>query len=114
LLNCKLGITEICETSDGDSLVFQLNRFKPDLLILDWSLPHRPASQTYRPWQESTPPLQMIVLSVKADDAAQAKALGAAFIHKASPAEEVLAQLEKLLKTHKPIPSPMPSLAAQD
>jgi DNA-binding NarL/FixJ family response regulator len=98
LLNRKLGITDICEASDGSALAEQLKVFKIDLLILDWALPDRPDLQTYRTQPETTSSLQIVILSVNANDKGVAEALGSVFIHKATPADQVLTQLAGLLK----------------
>lgn len=96
LLNRKLGITDICEAANGSELISQLQDCKPGLLILDWSLPGRPSLETCRELH-ATYPMQWVILSVTAEDATFAQALEAVFIHKSTPAEQVLEQLRSLL-----------------
>ncbi len=96
LLNRKLGITDLCEATDGGELVNQLKDCKPGLLILDWSLPGRPSLETCRELH-ATYPMQWVILSVTATDDMFAQALEAIFIQKSTPAEQVLGQLRSLL-----------------
>jgi len=100
LLNRKLGVTDIGEAVDGDSLAQQLASCKPDLLILDWSLPNRPTLDACRQLHDAAPLMKCVILSVNGEDVLFAEALGAVFIHKSTPAEKVLGQLKALLSVN--------------
>lgn len=99
LLTRKLGLTDICEATNGSELLAQLKDCKPGLLILDWSLPNRPSLETCRALRDASAPMRWVLLSVAAEDTAYAQVLDAIFIHKSTPAEQVLAQLRNLLPT---------------
>ena len=99
LLRSKLGLSAISEAPDGETLVRALAGHRPDLVLLDWSLPGRPPCETLLAMHSAHPEMQLVVLSVNPAHAAEAMALGAAFIHKATAAEEVLERLRGLLET---------------
>jgi DNA-binding NarL/FixJ family response regulator len=98
LFKSKLGILDVREVADGAALALAVADSAPDLLLLDWSLPGRPAGEGCRRWRQAHPDLRVAILSVDAATAAEAEALGAVFIHKGSAAEQVLEQLRGLLQ----------------
>lgn len=98
LLRSKLGLHHTAEAADGPGLLRLLADAPPDLLLLDWSLPARPDCETLLAARRAHPALRLAILSVDAAHAAAAEALGAVFIHKASPAADVLEQLRALVQ----------------
>ena len=103
LLQRKLGSYSIIEVQDVKTLIRSLADSSPDLLLLDWRLYGSPAPETCRLLQKAYPHLQIVLLSVDANDAAAAKEAGAMFIHKGAAPDELIATLTPLL--HKNITS---------
>jgi len=102
LLHRKLGTEGIVEVQDVETLIRALADASPDLLLLDWRLYGSPAPETCRLLQKAYPRLNIILLSVNADDAPAAKDVGAKFIHKGAAPDELLATLKTILaeETH--------------
>jgi DNA-binding response OmpR family regulator len=98
LLRRKLGINEMIEVDGVETLIRTLADAPPDLLLLDWKLYGSPAPETCRLLQRAYPRLQIILLSVDADDAVAAREAGAAFVHKGASPDELLATLAPLLR----------------
>jgi DNA-binding NarL/FixJ family response regulator len=98
LLRRKLGIDGIVEIHDVEALISTLADTPPDLLLLDWRLYGSPATGTCRLFRKAYPHLKIVLLSVDADDAAAAKAAGAAFIHKGASPDALIATLVPLLR----------------
>jgi len=89
----------IGECSDLESLMVQVKKFKPALVLLDWELRGRPATAllfaahtlNFRP--------KTIVLSGRPESEQAALAAGAdAFVSKADPPEYLLNTLRKLIR----------------
>ena len=97
LLQRKLGSYSIIEVQDVKTLIRSLADSSPDLLLLDWRLYGSPAPETCRLLQKAYPHLQIVLLSVDANDAAAAKEAGAMFIHKGAAPDELIATLTPLL-----------------
>jgi two-component system LytT family response regulator len=97
LLRSKLGLTRIAEAADGAALTRALAETEPDLLLLDWSLPGRPDPAVLRTQSGGPECRHLVILSVDEAVAAEAAALGAVFIYKGSPAEQVLEQLRAVV-----------------
>jgi two-component system nitrate/nitrite response regulator NarL len=97
LLRRKLGTNGIVEIQDVETLIRALANATPDLLLLDWRLYGSPAPETCRLLQKAYPHLQIILLSVDANDAAAAQEAGAMFIHKGAAPDELVATLTPLL-----------------
>lgn len=97
LLQRKLGSYSIIEVQDVETLIRSLADSSPDLLLLDWRLYGSPAPETCRLLQKAYPHLQIVLLSVDANDAAAAKEAGAVFIHKGAAPDELIATLTPLL-----------------
>ena len=97
LLRGKLGLTDIGEAPDGAALARALAANEIGLLLLDWSLPDRPACEALAAACRAHPRLRLVIMSINPDHTAQAQALQAVFINKASAAEQVLEQLRGLL-----------------
>jgi DNA-binding NarL/FixJ family response regulator len=94
LLHHKLGIVEIAEAATPEELTHQIESYQPTLILVDWRL----LLASLFTGRTISPIIQLVVLSVNADDAAPAQALGATFIHKAAPAQQVLEQLKEILQ----------------
>ena len=97
LLQEEPGLIVVGESSDLPSLVAQVGELVPDLVLLDWELPGRPAAailvaQTtidYRP--------MVIVFSARPESEEAALAAGAdAFVSKGDPPEALLSAFRQL------------------
>lgn len=97
LLERKLGITNVVEVPDVETLIRALADSAPDLLLLDWRLYGSPAPETCQLLRKAYPHLSIVLLSVNADDAQAAKEAGAHFIHKGAAPDELLTTLKTML-----------------
>ena len=97
LLREEPGLVVVGESSDLPSLVAQVGELVPDLVLLDWELPGRPAAailvaQTtidYKP--------MVIVFSARPESEEAALAAGAdAFVSKGDPPEALLSAFRQL------------------
>lgn len=98
LLQHKMCTNCIFEVTDVESLIRNLTDTPPDLLLLDWRLYGSPAPETCRLLRKAYPHMNIVLLSVNAEDAAAAKAAGASFIHKGASPDELIATLTPLLR----------------
>ena len=98
LLRSKMGNHEIIDVGDVETLIRTLAGNSPDLLLLDWRLYGSPAPETCRLLQKAYPHLKIILLSVEANDEAAAKEVGADFIYKGAPPNELISTLTRLLR----------------
>jgi DNA-binding NarL/FixJ family response regulator len=98
LLQRKLAASTIIEVENIETLIRQLADIPPDLLLLDWRLHGSPAPETCKLIQKAYPLLKILLLSVDADNANEAKQAGAIFIHKGASPDELIGILEPILK----------------
>jgi DNA-binding NarL/FixJ family response regulator len=98
LLQRKLASSTIIEVENIETLIRQLADIPPDLLLLDWRLHGSPAPETCKLIQKAYPLLKILLLSVDADNAHEAKQAGAIFIHKGASPDELIAILNPILK----------------
>lgn len=79
------------ECADLEGLVHQLQEFAPELVLLDWELPGRPAAAFLLARNETSAQPKLIVLSTRLETRAAALAIGADdFVHKADPPDALL------------------------
>jgi DNA-binding NarL/FixJ family response regulator len=102
LLSRRLGVSDISEAGDVETLIRDLSESSGDLLLLDWTLYGAPAPETCRLLRKAYPSLKIVLLSVNAEDEQVAHSAGAAFVHKGASPETVVAVLKPLLKS-KPV-----------
>lgn len=98
LLERKLGITCLAEAGDIETLIEALADTPPDVLLLDWRLHGSPAPAMCGLLQRAYPHLQVVLLSLDADNAETAKTCGAQFVHKGASPDELINTLKPLLK----------------
>ena len=98
LLQRKLGTNGIIEVKDVEALIRSLADTPPDLLLLDWRLYGSPPTDTCRLLRKAYPHLQIVLLSVDANDATAAEEAGAGFIHKGASPDQLIATLMPLLR----------------
>ncbi|MCU0507195.1 MAG: response regulator [Anaerolineae bacterium] len=88
----------VAECADLEGLVRQLQEFAPELVLLDWELPGRPAAAFLLARHETGARPKLIVLSTRLETRAAALAIGADdFVHKADPPEAVLQACRRVL-----------------
>lgn len=98
LLQRKFDMGGIVQVGDVEMLICALAKSPPDLLLLDWRLYGSPAPATCHLLQRAYPHLKIVLLSVDADDEAEAKEAGVDFVHKGASPDKLVATLELLLK----------------
>jgi len=98
LLQRKFDMGGIVQVGDVEMLIRVLAKSPPDLLLLDWRLYGSPAPATCHLLQRAYPHLKIVLLSVDADDEAEAKEAGVDFVHKGATPDKLVATLELLLK----------------
>lgn len=101
LLRRRMGTNGIVEVSDVETLIRTLAEGSPDLLLLDWRLYGSPAPETCRLLRKAYPHLNIVLLSVDADDAQAAKDAEAVFIHKGAAPDELISTLNTILAAKK-------------
>jgi DNA-binding NarL/FixJ family response regulator len=94
----KMGIVDIALVGEGKCLLDRLNQGETDVVLMDWSLPGRPDAERFREFRQSRPDLILVLLSEKAEIAAEAEDYGATFILKAIPPADVMAALQPLFE----------------
>jgi DNA-binding response OmpR family regulator len=98
LLGQEPGLA-IAECADLGSLVAQVEAFKPDLVLLDWELPGRPAAALLFALNGPAVNPGVIVLSRRPESEEAALAAGAeAFVSKADPPAALLSALRRLAR----------------
>jgi DNA-binding NarL/FixJ family response regulator len=97
LLQRKLASSTIIEVENIEALIRQLADVPPDLLLLDWRLHGSPAPETCKLVQKAYPLLKILLLSVDANHAVEAKQAGAIFIHKGASPDELIGILEPIV-----------------
>lgn len=89
----------IQETADLDGLARQVKDFQPDLVLLDWELPGRPAAALLLVLHGLTYHPRVIVLSTRPESEQDALAAGAdAFVSKSDPPERLLTSVRHLVQ----------------
>ena len=101
LLDKKLGIQDVLEAGDSETLIKTLADHPLDILLLDWRLYGAPAPETCRLLLKAYPGLKIVLLSVDADDCQAAVSAGAGFVHKGSAPLELLAVLKPLIRSEQ-------------
>jgi DNA-binding NarL/FixJ family response regulator len=97
LLEQTAGLTVVGEASDAQGLVAQTSAKRPDLVLLDWTLPGLHHDGTLRTLQQICPGLSIVVLSGRPEAQQPALAAGAnAFVSKVDPPERLLAAIGAL------------------
>ncbi|MCZ7568705.1 MAG: NHLP leader peptide family RiPP precursor [Ardenticatenaceae bacterium] len=98
LLTAAVGPTLIRESGDLASLASQVSAFKPDLILLDWELPGRPAAGLLLVLSRPEMRPRVLVLSARPEAGPAVLAAGAdAFVSKADPPDRLLAALRRLV-----------------
>jgi DNA-binding NarL/FixJ family response regulator len=94
LLEKGLGLDVVGEAADGKELLAQLERLRPDIILLDWDLPGWSTAGLFNAFGELDCQLRVIVLGVKPESMAAALAAGAdAFVSKGDPPRRLLSAI---------------------
>ncbi len=97
LLREEDGVTLVGESSDLPSLVVQIKELKPDVVLLDWELPGRPAAALLLAQERLHTPPKVIVFSARSESEQESLALGAdAFVSKGDAPEALLSAFRSL------------------
>ena len=87
------------ETADLTGLAQQVKEYRPDLVLLDWELPGRPAAALLLALHGLTYHPRVIVLSTRPESESDALAAGAdAFVSKSDPPERLLRSFRRLVQ----------------
>ena len=87
------------ESCDLDSLATQIKEFRPDLVILDWELPGRPAAALLLALHQLNYRPRVIVLSTRPELEQEARNVGAdGFVCKGDSPERLLQVFRSLLQ----------------
>jgi DNA-binding NarL/FixJ family response regulator len=97
LLRQEPGLT-IHESADLTSLAAEVQVFRPDMVLLDWELPGRPAAALLMAMARLETRPKVIVLSQRPESEEEALGAGAdAFVSKTEPPEQLLAAMRSLI-----------------
>lgn len=97
LLREEPGLALVGESSDLASLVAQVKELAPDLVLLDWELPGRPAAALLLARSRLDYQPKVIVFSARPESEEAVLAAGAdAFVSKGDPPEALLSAFRKL------------------
>ena len=105
LLSQERGQIVIQESSDLGSLAIQIKEFQPDLILLDWELPGRPAAALLFALHGLCYHPKVIVLSRRPESEEAALAAGAdAFVSKGDPPDQLLRVLRSVVEEMRAVP----------
>lgn len=90
------------ESGDLDSLATQIKEFRPDLIMLDWELPGRPAAALLLALQRVDHHPRVIVLSTRPEMEQDARSVGAdGFVCKGDSPDRLLQVFRSLVQDSK-------------
>ena len=104
LLESQPGWNVCGEAATGHEAVEQARRLKPDLLIVDISMPEMNGLETIRQIHKTMPQIEILVLTMHESEQMMREALAAGahgYLSKAEAARDLLAAVESL-RAHKP------------
>jgi DNA-binding NarL/FixJ family response regulator len=94
LLERQPGMEVVGEAVNAEAILSQVKATRPDLVLLDWSLPGTAADQLLPALRNAHPGLAVIVLSGQPETRRVALAAGAdAFVGKTDPPDQLLAAI---------------------
>jgi two-component system, NarL family, response regulator NreC len=77
LLEAEPGWEVVAESADADTAARQVRSHKPDVLVLDFTMPGRPTLDVLAQVRRDTPRTSVVILTMEADPALARKALSA-------------------------------------
>jgi len=99
LLRQEQGAIIIRESADVGGLAMQVREFKPDLVLLDWELPGRPAAALLLALHGLDFSPKVLVLSARPEAESDALTAGAdAFVCKGDPPERLMDSFRSLVQ----------------
>ena len=104
LLESQPGWNVCGEAATGHDAVEQARRLKPDLLVVDISMPGMNGLETIRKIHKTMPQIEILVLTMHESEQMMREALAAGahgYLSKAEAARDLLAAVESL-RAHKP------------
>jgi DNA-binding response OmpR family regulator len=102
LLRQESGQIQLRESGDLDSLATQVKEFRPDLVLLDWELPGRPAAALLLALHRLDYHPYVIVLSTRPELEQDARNVGAdGFVCKGDSPEQLLQVFRGLVQDSK-------------
>lgn len=100
LLEQQFGWHVVGEVDSATNLMSQIEDTRPDLVLLDWSLPELEAEELVKVLREKYCNISVIVLSGRPEMRLAALAVGAdAFVSKADPPERLLAAISSVYQS---------------
>ena len=94
LMEQEQDMMVVAETGNSQSLLAQVEEYRPDLVLLDWSLQDPAAAEQVAALRQARPQVAVVVLSAEPGVETAALATGAdAFVSKADPPEKLLAAI---------------------
>lgn len=94
LLEQEADVRQVHEAADGREAIALCNELRPDVVVLDVSLPQVDGLEVLRRIRASAPEVRVVILSVSDDANTVARALGdgaSAYVFKSASPEELLA-----------------------
>lgn len=102
LLQQESDHIQMRESGDLDSLANQIKEFKPDLIVLDWDLPGRPAAALLLALNGLNHHPRVIVLSTRPELEQDVRSVGAdGFVCKGDSPEQLLRVFRSLVQASK-------------
>ncbi|NUM43575.1 MAG: response regulator transcription factor [Anaerolineales bacterium] len=101
----KMGVDEIVQVADGEELIKQIEIAVPDIILMDWDLPHRPPLEYCQDVQLNHSALQWVILSVNGIVSEEARCWFPWFLQKGASPEAIFSLLKKVIRT---FPDPLP------
>src|SRR5215217_2253925 len=77
LLESQPGWEVVAESADAETAARQVRGHKPDVLVLDLTMPGRPSLDVIQQIRRDTPATSVVILTMEADPAIARTALGA-------------------------------------
>ncbi|MGD8626192.1 MAG: response regulator transcription factor [Anaerolineae bacterium] len=98
LLSQEPGFSLVGESADLEQLARKVRELQPDLVLLDWELPGRPAAALLLAFKSLRSQPKVLVLSQRPESREAALTAGAdAFVAKSEPPGDLLAACRRLL-----------------
>jgi two-component system chemotaxis response regulator CheY len=101
----QLGVAKVIEAGNGEEAIVSYQSLKPDLVLLDISMPLMNGLETLKKLKEIDPEAMIIMLTsmVNRQSIDEALALGAAnYIRKDTPKEEIAQAIKETLDSRYP------------
>jgi len=97
LISTQAGLVVVCQASDGEEALAQIESQHPDLVLMDIQMPVMDGLSATAIIKERWPQIKVIILTIHADCASQAQRAGAdAFLVKGCSMEEMRAVIRSV------------------